>query len=65
MTFVTTLLNCVSSLENDVEVQVFTRLDSYAFEFLITETRIYNFVYSITIHFNNANFTILQITKMS
>ena len=59
MTFVTTLLNCVSSLENDVEVQVFTRLDSCAFEFLITETRIYNFVYSITIHFNNANFTIL------
>ena len=45
MTFVTTLLNCVSSLENDVEVQVFTRLDSYAFEFLITETRIYYFVY--------------------
>lgn len=59
MTFVTTLLNCVSSLENDVEVQVFTRLDSYVFEFLITETRIYNFVYSITIHFNNASFTIL------
>ena len=59
MTFVTTLLNCVSSLENDVEVQVFTRLDSYAFEFLITDTRIYSFVYSTTIHFNNANFTIL------
>lgn len=59
MTFVTILLNCVSSPENYVEVQVFTRLHSYAFEFLITETRIYNIVYSITIHFNNANFTIL------